>query len=299
MKPSGSEPSSSWSSVPSAWSAANSRPSESMQESSAATQITPGAIERSSSGSAPMPSGNRLVTITKNSSAVATSLRRRHATRRSRTTMQRAASSIQVDNLRGAHAGVLMRREHHGPAACHVAVDQLLDQATRRCVERGIRLVEQPKGKRIADDQPRQHRSPPLTLRQSLHREIGQFERIEGLLYLPRRDAKPGEGAGDAQILRGGEVVLHRGCVADVDQLLRVLIAQAPDFRSLPAHRAGGRRQQSAENTQEARLAAAVGPGDAQKLAAAQRDRQVAEQCATAALATQMRCLEVQFKSSA
>src|SRR5438132_109741 len=180
MTPSGSELSSSCSSVPSAWSAANRRPSESMQDSSAATQITPGAIERNRSGSA------------------------------------------------------------------------------------------------------------PLTLRQSLHREIGQFEQIEGLLYLPRRDAKPGEGAGDAQILRGGEVVLHRGCVADVDQLLRVLIAQAPDFRSLPAHRAGGRRQQSAENTQEARLAAAVGPGDAQKLAAAQRDRQVAEQAPAAALARQI-----------
>src|SRR3982075_3602581 len=98
----------------------------------------------------------------------------------------------------------------------------------------------------------------------------------------------PGERASDAQILRGGKVVLHRGCMADVDQLLRVLLAQAPDFRSLPPHCTGGRRQQPAENAQEARLAAAVGSGDAQKLAATQRDRQVAEQPAPAALAVQM-----------
>src|SRR5437667_12579500 len=98
----------------------------------------------------------------------------------------------------------------------------------------------------------------------------------------------PGERASDAYILRGGKVVLHRGRVADVDQLLRVLLAQALDFRSLPPHCAGGRRQQPAENTQEARLAAAVGPGDAQKLAAAQRERQPAKQASAAALARQI-----------
>src|SRR2546430_15443484 len=109
-----------------------------MQDSSAATQITPGAIERSRSGSAPMPSGNRLVTITKNSSAEATSLRRRHATRRSRTTMQSAASSIQVEDLRGGDAGVLMSREDYPPAAGQESGDHLLDQATSRSVCRVI-----------------------------------------------------------------------------------------------------------------------------------------------------------------
>src|SRR6267143_3698787 len=93
---------------------------------------------------------------------------------------------------------------------------------------------------------------------------IRQFEPFEGRSNCTGRNGDACEGASDAQILRSGEVVLYRGCVAGVDQLLRVLLAQAPDFRSVPVRCAGGRRQQSAENTQEARLAAAVGSGDAQ-----------------------------------
>src|SRR5438105_4934214 len=118
-----------------------------MQESSAATQITPGAIERNRSGSVPTPSGNRLVTITKNSSAVATSLRRRSASSRSRWTMQRAAPSTsgrcaaEVDDLRGAPLGFLMRSKHDAAAARHISINQRLDQPDRRGIESRERLV--------------------------------------------------------------------------------------------------------------------------------------------------------------
>src|SRR5438876_12349032 len=98
----------------------------------------------------------------------------------------------------------------------------------------------------------------------------------------------PGERASDAQILSGGEVVLHRGCVADVDQPLRVLLAQAPDLGSVPQNSACGGRQEPAHDAQEAGFAAAVGPGDAQKLAAAQRERQPAELAPAAAFALQI-----------
>jgi hypothetical protein len=65
------------SSVPSRWSAANRRGRPSKVASSAATQRMPGAIFFSSTGSGPMPSGNRLVTMTKKNTAVSTSLLRR------------------------------------------------------------------------------------------------------------------------------------------------------------------------------------------------------------------------------
>src|SRR3989304_5165219 len=55
-----------------------------MVASSAATQMTPGAMVRRAAGSGPRPSGNRLTTIMKNTSGVSTSVLRRSATVRSR-----------------------------------------------------------------------------------------------------------------------------------------------------------------------------------------------------------------------
>jgi hypothetical protein len=68
-QPSGCGARASCSSVPSRWSSANRRGSESMVASSAATHSTPGASLRSSSGSGPTPSGNRLTTMMKKNSA--------------------------------------------------------------------------------------------------------------------------------------------------------------------------------------------------------------------------------------
>src|SRR3989344_4748763 len=55
-----------------------------MVASSAATQITPGAMVRSTTGSGPRPSGKRLTTMTKKTSGVSMSVLRRMATVRSR-----------------------------------------------------------------------------------------------------------------------------------------------------------------------------------------------------------------------
>src|SRR6266581_9616956 len=74
----------------------------------------------------------------------------------------------------------------------------------------------------------------------------------------------------------------------EVKQLLRVLLAQPQDCASLPAHFARVRRQQPAQDPQQARLATAVRARDAQPLAAAQRERQAAEQDPPTALATKV-----------
>ena len=70
--------------LPSAKSAANKRVSESIPANNAATHKTPGAILLNTAGSGPMPSGNKLETIKKKNSVVATSERLRKASKRSR-----------------------------------------------------------------------------------------------------------------------------------------------------------------------------------------------------------------------
>src|SRR5262245_55324181 len=143
-----------------------------MDESSAATQITPGAIARSRFGSAPTPSGKRLATMTKNSNAVATSLRRRKASSRSRRTTQSAASSMQLDYARRRGAGFLVRGEDHRAAARGMAGDQRVDCRARLRVERGVRLVEQPERHRFAHHQARERGAAALTLREFANRNI-------------------------------------------------------------------------------------------------------------------------------
>ena len=73
-----------------------SRFSESIDASSAATQIIPGAIDRNNCVSGPIPSGNRLTTIIKKKTVDSMSARRRHASVRSRQTIQR-----NIDKLEG------------------------------------------------------------------------------------------------------------------------------------------------------------------------------------------------------
>ena len=89
------------------------------EESSAATQITPGAIARSRFGSAPMPSGNRLATMTKKSSAVADVARAgaARAAGRGRPRCSAAASTLELDHAAVAQPGVLVRRIDDGAAA--------------------------------------------------------------------------------------------------------------------------------------------------------------------------------------
>src|SRR4029078_3842314 len=67
-----------------------------MDASNAATQITPGAIDRNSCVSGPIPNGNRLTTIIKKNTVESMSARRRHASVRSRQTIQR-----NIDKLEG------------------------------------------------------------------------------------------------------------------------------------------------------------------------------------------------------
>src|SRR2546423_11770684 len=96
-----------------------------------------------------MPKGKRLATITKKSSAVATSLRRRSASRRSRQMSVRAMASTlarrQIQHARPRiDAGGLMRRVDEAAASAKMTVDQFLGVARRCGVERGEGLVEQP-----------------------------------------------------------------------------------------------------------------------------------------------------------
>src|SRR5262249_8881689 len=78
----------------------------------------------------------------------------------------------------------------------------------------------------------------------------------------------------------------------DVDQLARVVLLQACDRLSLPAHLPGARAGEPAEDAQQARLATAVRARDAQQLARGEDEGNRAEQGPRAALAFELRRFE-------
>src|SRR5262245_31096957 len=76
--------------------------------------------------------------------------------------------------------------------------------------------------------------------------------------------------------------------MAEIHELARIVFAQRADRLALPAHLARRRRQQAAQDAQQAGLAAAVVARDAQRLAFLQSERQPAEQLPPAALALEI-----------
>src|SRR5258708_32042164 len=123
-----------------------------------------------------MPRGKRLATITKNSRAVATSLRLRAASSRSRPTSVRAMASmsvLQIDQMRRrVERARLMRAVNQAAARFHIAREQLLYIARSRRVERGARLIQEPERHRLRDQQPSERDAPALPLREAPHRQV-------------------------------------------------------------------------------------------------------------------------------
>src|SRR2546430_2493025 len=101
-----------------------------------------------------MPSGKRLATITKKSSAVATSLRRRKASKRSRQMSVRAmASTLARREIQHARprvdAGGLVRRVDDAAAGAKMAGDQFLGVAPPGYVPCREGLIQQPQRHRL------------------------------------------------------------------------------------------------------------------------------------------------------
>src|SRR5262245_7610191 len=243
-----------------------------------------------------MPSGKGLVTMTKNKSAVATSLRCRSASSRSRYTMQRIAASMsaELDHARGADSRILMGREDDRPTSGQMRATEVLYQFDAARVERREGLVEQPERPRRAEREARERRAAPLALGEPLYgcAVRSEAETDQGSVDFALRGRRSGQLARNAQILRRGEIVLHRRCMAEIEHLLRIFFPQGLDRGAIPAHLSGGRRKKAAKNAQQAGLAAAVRPCDAQRLAAFQGERERAEQLPPAALAFQVAPLQ-------
>src|SRR5882672_11404508 len=275
--PKGVAPSIICSSVPSAWSAANTRLSASIDASRAATHSTPGPTVRSSFGSGPIPRGKRLTTITKKSTTVRTSELRRAASSRSRKITQRSAAIIsaprEVDapRNRGLDARLVVRRIYDSAAAGNVPADQAPHAFDRRGVERGEGLVEDPQRCCFREREPGQRHAAALALRQHargqvlLGREAEPRERCDD--PSPVGD-KAGERAGDFQILRRREIVLQRVGVAHIEQPRPEFLLEPAHALAAPADLAAVGLEQPAGDAQQARLARAVGAADAQQLAA-------------------------------
>src|SRR6266704_464555 len=261
--------------------------------------MTPGAIARRSAGSGPTPSGNRLATITKNSSTVSTSELRRTASSRSRWITQRSAAIMsarrEIDAQRRGDSRLEVRREDHRGAPRNVLGDQALHAVDRGGVERGKRLIQDPQRHRLAQGEPRKSRSAALPLRQHPRGQIlatGKAEPAERLADPRGLRPDTGERARHVQVLGGGQLILDRIGVSHVDEPPPEFLLQPPDILARPAHFTLCGLEESARNTQQAGLAAAVGSADAQQLAAAQREGEAAEQRALTARALEIDRLE-------
>src|SRR5882762_5336046 len=271
--PRGVAPSSICSSVPSAWSEANIRCRASIEASSAATQMTPGAIVRRSAGSGPTPRGKRLTTMTKKSNTVRTSELRR-AGRDLRPVVRGVDDGSAPGNLLRDHAA-------HAIHGC--------------CVERRKRFIEHPQRHLLAQREPRQRHPPSLPARQHACEQMlatGETEPAQCLADLSGAGAHAGKRARDLKVLGRGQVFLDRIGVPDVDELAAEFLLQPADIFTAPTNFAAGRFEQAACDAQEARLAGTVGSPDPEQLAAGQREVQRAKELALAAHAVEINRLE-------
>src|SRR2546430_4213372 len=234
--PRGVAPSSICSSVPSAWSEANIRCRASIEASSAATQMTPGAIVRRSPGSGPTPRGKRLTTMTKKSSTVRTSELRRAASSRSRWMTHRSAAStsgpLEIDSPSCGDSRLKVRRENHCGTPRKVLGNQILHMLHSFGVERRERLIQDPKRHGVTQGQARERRAAPLSLGQHPSRHVlaaGKAEPAQRLADLRRLPGNTRERARHVQILGGGQVILDRIGVSDVDELPPEFLLKPPD----------------------------------------------------------------------
>src|SRR6185503_4761693 len=127
----------------------------------------------------------------------------------------------------------------------------------------------------------------------------GKAEALQRRLDGLARRRLAGKAAGDREVLRGSQIVLHRGRVSEIDELLRVVLAQVHDLAPSPAQLSFHGGKEAAQDAQQAGLAAAVGPFDAQRFARLERKAEPAEQLAPAALAPKIIGFEHQLRSRA
>jgi hypothetical protein len=150
-------------------------------------------------------------------------------------------------------------------AVPHVLKDQLFGALRGRSIECGEGLIQQPKRHALRERQPREGRSPALPLGELPDGFLKrQAKTDQGVAHCLGRDRNTGERAADFQVFGGGELILKPRGMTDVDELARVLLGEAPDRLAAPAHFALRRGKEATEDAQQARLAAAVGAGDAQ-----------------------------------
>ena len=166
------------SNVPSSASLLNSASNDRSDDSSAATQSTPGAMSRSSDNCTLRPSGNRVVTIEKEHERLQQLLRAAE-------TETQFTAYDQHHGLPGADAHcassrrrvvaaaleIMMRNHECHAAAVHVLREQRSEELRSGGIEIGKGLIEQPK-RRLRGQHPGHDHAAPLSSRQNPHRQI-------------------------------------------------------------------------------------------------------------------------------
>src|ERR1017187_1162036 len=107
---------------------------------------------------------------------------------------------------------------------------------------------------------------------------MGDAKTIERGEHAPGFGGHPCQCRRNLEVFQRREIVLQGIEMADEDEIPRILLALGTDRPPGPAQLPRVRRKQAAHDAQQARLAAAVGPGHAQQLAATEPEAEVAEQ---------------------
>ena len=162
-----------------------------------------------------------------------------------------------------------MGGDHHHTAAGPEAGDGRLQAGGGRLVQGRGRLVEQPPGRRRGDDAG-QGEAPLLPGREKAPGNVGQMgdaeglqRRADGVPGIPRPPPRPETGP-EAQVFRHRQHRFHGVQMPHVVQPGAVGLGVGGGGRAVPGKGPGRRAQQARHQTQEARLAAAVGPGEHQ-----------------------------------
>lgn len=214
-----------------------------------------------------------------------------------RSPFTRRKPEVDTQTHRGGDFELDVGRVDHGGSARDMVGDHLLYDFHRPGIERGERFIKDPQRGLAAQREPRQGDAAALPLREHARGPMcaaADAKLVERRPQLAVGGPASGERARNGKILGCRKIILDGVGVTEINEPPPELLAQSPDILALPAHRAGGRRKQAAQDAQQACLAAAICPGNAQQLAPAQLEVKPAEERALATRALEFDCLEHQ-----
>jgi len=173
-----------------------------------------------------------------------------------------------------------MADHHRQPTRLGVCRQQLHQQCAALCVQRIVRLVEQPQ-RAFTEQDPGNRHPPSLPLGQATKRTRSHVQDIQCAQHLGRTFTGPGHGLHlecETQILDPTEGITHTTLVPQVRQLPLERGAGCDDTLAAPCQRPGTPGHQPGQTAQQGALASAIAALELQHLAGLQAEIDLAQQ---------------------